>query len=390
MSPQSIDFSMSYLENPFCTLTPLFDFNPDKKYDIISISLFKMPGGGYKDYDRYIDGIFGLLHKKKKKFPNFKIRVFADEQVLKDPELSWLKDRCQVVKYSCADFLNEDGFHKGTFGTFLRFFPAYDFPNNDARHVVVLDADIKPDEIDTMSKAYFHLHEIPKLHLYYFGVTNNLSKSLLNPHLFPHAVAGRALYFDKLPQAYLVDMLQELKVGKLEMRNYYGEKSASRGEGSLRYGVDEFYLNQRLIPRCIKDNKMISFYFSYHIAAIPFVLRRRNPYPQGLKDMISYALGKHYDKKQGIKFNLSKFDRLTYKNYNKSPLQEYVTKRFYYLLRMMERDNSYKLVDKRMVDTALKVYRGIASGDGIGFSNPKQPFIPYKGIAQYNIDDEPL
>jgi hypothetical protein len=35
-----------YLENPICKFEPLFDFKPDKKKNIISLSFFKMYGGG--------------------------------------------------------------------------------------------------------------------------------------------------------------------------------------------------------------------------------------------------------------------------------------------------------------------------------------------------------
>jgi hypothetical protein len=50
-----------YLKNDLCNFTPLFDIDYTKKKNIISVSLFKMYTGGYKNFNKYIIGLFNLV-----------------------------------------------------------------------------------------------------------------------------------------------------------------------------------------------------------------------------------------------------------------------------------------------------------------------------------------
>ncbi len=137
---------MKYLENNICDFEILFNYTATKK-NIISLSFFKIYGGGYKDFNIYIDGFMKLYEIViNDKIYNFTIRLFIDNSIKNDTELfkkiSNLK-RVEIVVFSCKKCLHPDNndYHLGTFGMFVRFFPLFDFKNNDADIVMISDMD---------------------------------------------------------------------------------------------------------------------------------------------------------------------------------------------------------------------------------------------------------
>ena len=100
---------------------------------------------GYKDFSSYIDGI-KILYNYRIKDTDFHLRIFIDETIYLDNtimnELKQLTN-IELVLYSCPNFLIKDKKnHEGLFGTMVRFFPMFDFPNNDAKTVIISDVDI--------------------------------------------------------------------------------------------------------------------------------------------------------------------------------------------------------------------------------------------------------
>ena len=51
---------INYLENNICKFEELKPINYNIKKNIISASLFKMNTGGYKNFNKYLDGIIKL------------------------------------------------------------------------------------------------------------------------------------------------------------------------------------------------------------------------------------------------------------------------------------------------------------------------------------------
>lgn len=115
----------NYLKNPICNFKPHFKYDPNKKYNIISLSLFKMTEG-YKNFNIYINGFKNIIQFRNKYMPDFIIRLFVDSTILNDENLRKLifsDDNIQVVEYNCPNYLTDSKTHHiGTFGTFIRFF----------------------------------------------------------------------------------------------------------------------------------------------------------------------------------------------------------------------------------------------------------------------------
>ena len=75
--------------------------------------------------------------------PDFFLRLFIDDTIYTDSNIMDYLNKIkgiQLVHYSCQNFI-ANGFHRGTFGTLVRFFPMFDFKNNDAEHVIITDID---------------------------------------------------------------------------------------------------------------------------------------------------------------------------------------------------------------------------------------------------------
>lgn len=133
-----------YLKNNICKFTPLFEVNTNKKKNLLSAVFFKMPGKGYKDLEEYIDGLEKLALYVKNKIKDFSLRLFIDRSVYEDEMLLGRIEKhknIEVVVYGCPEFIVDDIYHQGLFGTMVRYFPMFNFPNNDARVVIPTDID---------------------------------------------------------------------------------------------------------------------------------------------------------------------------------------------------------------------------------------------------------
>jgi hypothetical protein len=164
--------NVEYLKNKFCKLTPLFDIDYTKKTNFLSTCLFDMKGDSYRSFDKYLDGIKTFKRLINEVIPDWKLRIFIDDTITENKTLmkelsSPENDHVQLVKYSCPSYLmnNNSGRHKGVFGTILRLFPFFNFPNNDAGIVIC-------DDLDWVYKFYAPIF-INKINLMNNIINNN-------------------------------------------------------------------------------------------------------------------------------------------------------------------------------------------------------------------------
>ena len=159
-----------YLKNSICKFTPLFDINYEKKTNIISCCFFKMQGGGYKDFSIYLNGIKYLNDFITEELSDFYIRLFIDKSIYIDNEImKYLKKlkKLQIVLTDCKAYKKNNVHHRGLMPTFFRFFPMFNFENNDSDVVLIADIDWKSvDEIKsryTIVKTYKLLKKKKKI-----------------------------------------------------------------------------------------------------------------------------------------------------------------------------------------------------------------------------------
>ncbi len=271
---------MSYLENKLCKFTPLFDIDYNKKVNMLSACFFMMENKGYKDFSKYTNGLKKINEQITKRNLDYKLRLFIDESVHSNEEIyseiTKLKN-VQPVLYSCPNFIVKKNYHIGLFGTLIRFFPFFDFPNNDANIVISSDIDDTNlgsifNYINQLSSSNIKMSDI------YLLKSGELTRSLryrfdfmykgkLSPYVWALSYASfkrinHSVIVDYLEHVntdrgnkgysyhYLVDNANDIGRGEPNNPNKYGDDL-----GSFIYGVDEDFLN-RVLAQYLIDNKL--------------------------------------------------------------------------------------------------------------------------------------
>jgi hypothetical protein len=313
---------MSYLENPICKFTPLFDIDYTKKKNLLCCSFFKMASKSYKDLSIYINGLKILHDYRIKETPDYSLRLFIDESIYSDNEIMDKLNKLnnlEIVLYSCPNFMiganliektnsttdtdtdtvnsenstnsiKKNKYHEGVFGMMVRFFPMYDFPNNDANIVLITDIDIKSKEkiytfdlIDTIKKnispsiynniEFYKFGNISKNVKYGFDYIyeNNPKKPIM------YSISQSTVSFKRIPSEVMVKFIKEVKKSEptKEYSYYYKIKKDFMAptkfdyDSNFIYGTDEYYFNYTLSNYMYKNNRPMASNISFTISS-PF------------------------------------------------------------------------------------------------------------------------
>ncbi len=285
---------MNYLENNICVFKNLTPIDYSIKKNIISTSLFKMRNGGYKNFNKYLNGIKVL--NKVANDNDLVVRLFIDNTILDDTKIfNYLKslNKIELIIYSCSKFFNNK-YHIGLFGTLVRFFPLFDFENNDANVVYIADTDTKEEYITRLIKAYNILKKNNvdnKVYLSYNGryfhknilpsKIKNYAKIYNGKDLYlPYCIAQKIYGLKRIPKNSFVKFIVKLesilhtKQDKLLSDYYIDIKDYTiKCENNICFGIDEYYINKVLfryliinkLPFCYSNNYNISqFYYFKH------------------------------------------------------------------------------------------------------------------------------
>lgn len=317
-----------YLKNDFCEFQISKPIDYNKKKIIMATSLFKMKEGGYKEFKQYLEGIKSMNEFAEKN--NLEVRVFIDETINKDQEImDYLNkfEKTTLVLYSCPDFWIQNH-HVSVFGTLLRFFPLFKFPNNDAKYCMMMDADENPSMFDLYDLLLtIKEHKLQKkIYLAFLGNFYGKKKLTLQindqDYHIPYHAATRILGVKHIPTRPFVKYLEKLKLYMDEktrpeklLTDFHDAVSKQiniRCENNICYGVDEFFTNHILTKYLIKKKKpfcyratytIVSFYYKFH----PY---KFDHYPRNLNKNEYNKVFNEYMKEIG-------YDKYSYKEMNK-------------------------------------------------------------------------
>ena len=143
-----------------------------KKKNLVCGSLFKITGGGYKDLSVYVEPFKNTVEKLLKKMPdlNLKFRLFIERSIFEDKKLYGMLEKLknvEMVLYECPNYIIEDVHHRGIFGMIVRFFPLFDFENNDADTVIISDLDVVDDEMTEIFNYYNKIIDRCEPHIFF-------------------------------------------------------------------------------------------------------------------------------------------------------------------------------------------------------------------------------
>ena len=264
---------MSYLQNNICTFIPLFNINYKIKKNLICCAFFKMYNKGYKDFSIYIKGIYIMYNHVIHKIKNYSIRLFIDNSIYKDENIMKIlkkMNKLEIVVYECPQLLLKNkNYHEGLFGTLIRFFPMFDFPNNDAKNVITTDID------DIAFKTVFdtinNMIQNKKIKDIYLVKIGNISKNVkykYNPYkniITPYSIAQSFVSFLRLKNNVIIDFINNVKKSNRIYSYYYemikddifNKELMQKFNKSTNfvYGIDEYFVNKTVTEYLI-DNKL--------------------------------------------------------------------------------------------------------------------------------------
>lgn len=141
-------------------LSDICNFSPPHlntvKHNVIIVTLFRLKNL-YKNFDVYLNGLIGFdnyLSNLDVVPNNIKLRVYWNKSVYKTNdknEFNLIKKvfnrikknkHIQLVEYSCELYKINNTYDKGIFPFFIRYFPLFNFEDNDTNYIYSTDIDI--------------------------------------------------------------------------------------------------------------------------------------------------------------------------------------------------------------------------------------------------------
>ncbi len=390
--------NMEYLQNPICKLTPLFQVDYSKKQNIVSSCFFKMDTGGYKAFARYTNGLKNLSILVKRLLPNFRIRLFIDNTIHADPDIMAIIkkiDNVDCVVYHCPNFIEMKSgteFHLGIFGTFVRYMPMFDFPNNDAGHVIIYDIDVTDPNLQ--NEDYWRLNTYntvmgiyPNLEETYLAISGRLfhvnvkNKFIYyNKYVVPYVIASKIINFKKMPNHIFSDFLIHIHKTETRYTNYVitKELEAKKCSKYICFGLDEYFINNVVITHLLEKQMPVLIRYTYHILQPFFFYDQKHGNKQKFNTHIRQLL-------YGVKYSgdpMKFIDRLFYDEQNnpRSQLNNIANKvvnNYYKLIQQLYRHNDYSIICKDFVLLSLSntIYGAAYIDRYISYFNPKVPSI---------------
>lgn len=399
---------MKYLENNICEFEPLFQLSKQKK-NIVSISFFKIYGGGYKNFNLYIDG-FMNIHKYviEEKIYNFTIRLFIDLTIKNDTKLFerlTKLERVEIIIYSCKKYIHpsDSDFHIGTFGMFVRFFPLFDFPNNDSD--IVLISDMDDDMHFNFNIKTLKLIDKKKMNELYLFTYSNISRNIIhnfnylhNEKITGYFISPRLISFKRLPNSIIINYINNIDIYYKEAIKSYeylltsdsGKKTYLKDQGSFIYGIDEYFLNSELTKYIIDNKYPYGIHIKFNLLYNIFFYIENYEFKKDKLKLIGYLLDYilnnlkyKYDKNSSVKNKYNLIDKMSYTDYkNKNKKNSYLNDKDknseelinYYIYKAFlynYKNSNYRFYFKRDLYQMIKLYNlfGVYNFEAIIYYN---------------------
>ena len=313
---------MSFWENNICTFVVVQNEELLEKPNTsaVVLSMFKREEY-YKHFGIYRKGLkrslqfieeFNAAHPTN----SYILVMFIDSNIYKDNHImSLIKNKPFVVAvtFSCANF-KQGEYHLDLFGTLVRFFPMFDFPNNPIGCTIIIDVDLHEDDIQRVEQLMIHKPS----GLTAAGVCYPLLLGKNEGYIY---AGSMCINVDtKYDRSILNNFIQNAHTH--ESLGYYKKRTTTFG-----YGVDEIFLNEILLPII----KSYNISFVYQISYILFHAKKRlfKNHAKTTEEVFSYLLGKYDIPNSTVDEKYTLIDSLTYHVATSNEKNSYIVKRFY-------------------------------------------------------------
>lgn len=296
---------MTYLKNDICDFEILFPLDLNKKKNIISSCFFKM-NNHYKKFDIYINGVKNII-KLLERQNKYVLRLFIDENIKNDKEIFSVLEsskKIEIVVFKCLNYMN-DNYHYDVFGSLIRFFPLFDFENNDSGNVIVIDIDLHEDDricLKSLINFETNYREI-------VGRASSTPYPKIMKKELPHMMAGLMGYYNcKFDKDIIIGFI----------KNAHNIKDTGKYERRLTtfgYGVDELFINKYLLffnDSIYIKNIKIGIIMDYNINLFLYYYKDILKKNENIYDNLKYILGNLYKENNSIDDMFTDIDNYIY------------------------------------------------------------------------------
>lgn len=365
------------MNNPLCIFNEIFNqFPKNQKINCISCSLFKLKKG-YKFFNKYIWGLKNVKRVANKL--NFYLLLFIDDTIYNDKKIynavkHHIYDRKTIIiKYSCPKFKNNEGNHRGLFGTLIRFFPLFDFPNNNFNIVFVMDVDYNPENED-YDKRYIVMYQLLKkynadilLHRYFGKRMPQWTEKNK-----PSFIANKIVSQKKIDYHVIVDYLNELLDEKSKIykkvfettKNSLMYQNISYIDPAFNYGVDEYFLSDILYDYLIKNKYNVMYLVIYDIFSciqVKYNLYKHDKLKDEVEKFIRFISDNNNDSIPSIYKHIKSI--LNNNNMNITDEEQQIINKTYSYIKQLNSDKNYSLFSKDEIKYILQHNNTKASKD---------------------------
>lgn len=316
---------MVYLKNNVCNFEILTEYDRTKKYNILSACFFKMENH-YKKFLIYVSRLKQMIELLESQ-TKYILRIFIDEHIKNDMSIyNMLKNskKVHIILFKCANYMNKT-YHFDVFGTLVRLFPLFDFENNDAENVIIVDIDLNDNDLIKLKKLINH--ESSNEEIIGTGTTNTLLIMREQPHYFCGCFG---VYNKKFNKNIIIEFINNAHI--IKDTGYYGKRVKPFG-----YGVDEMFINKYLIYNNSDNytyNINLGILFQYNIFFFLYYYKKELliEKPNESYKYLKYILGKYYSLNMTTDTMFNEIDKLTYEISSDDYKKIYVSNRFYEII----------------------------------------------------------
>jgi hypothetical protein len=276
----------------------------------------------YKNFNTYVNGLKKWIIKLKDLNSTYKFRIFIDNNIYQDKiimdVINQNLDLIQPILFTCSNYML-NGFHVDVFGALVRYFPLFNFDENDTNNVFVVDIDLHDEDWQKfVSMLKYNKSVTVNGHIDDFFKINEV-------YVFSNLMHFNSIKYDKNLFIDFIKNASNIKdIGKYEKRlTPFG------------YGTDEIFINNYLMKKINIIHYQIQYnpnWFIYY--NLELIKKNVKSYK-----ILRYILGEYYENKFDLDEMIKFIDESFYQIHKRTVINNYLTKRIYKILKYMFRNN---------------------------------------------------
>lgn len=313
---------MEFLTNDICTFEVLNKSELLTDGVNILVSVFFKRDQYYKNFGIYVKGLQKVLQFIDDKRYNTKQNkyiyvLFIDQNIVDDKQIMGIIQKCKKcvpVLFKCVKYI-KGNYHYDLFGSLVRFFPMFNFPNNPCNIVICIDIDLHEEDYVKLKSIMRHKFK---------GITGvgDISR-VLYFDLKPYTYAGLLCFNSKkVDRSIIEDFISDAGEGKIKSKGHYGKRLTNFG-----YGVDEIFLNDVMIEHLNGINTIIDYQISYFLFHSKSFLTSSDRI-KNTSDILDTILGPYSQPDMNVNQKLDFIDKNTYQIRKKTEVNDEICRRF--------------------------------------------------------------